>query len=507
MAFSFIPAFLRRGRSPRHLDSLNSMLAESCAEGEWDKALAHVRDGAVSGRLHCGHSAIFWAAKAGHKGLVLALAPMAHWGSESDGQTALMAACWLGEIDVVTALLLSDMPSGQRLTRDSRGTSALDFASAHGGSEIVSALLSTDFPNGPPPSRNDRWAAAGAAAAFAQTEVLDIFERRGWLDGDDVCEPWRHCQSLTRCSLDNSSMVIERATRGSGRLGGFGIIGCRDEDEFSWLDEDEDEDEHGGPALGFRGVFRKEPGMLVVEQCMRMDQALGSPHFEDWPLQTFFAAALAGNEQACLALIQSHPLIASSSGSNGNGMTALMAAAGAGMLDATRALLPLSDMAALNEQNMSALACSMCNLRHHSPAASVFAELAAVADDELWRREEAGIWRDLLTDPPSWERRDMLLAVSAAAKRSSPKALSAALATAIAEGRAEAVEFLFPRTSMEQNAPALISELIRRSGLGGQADAMSELAQRACLSLVESEVLAFAAPELSASPKPAARRI
>lgn len=497
------------GGHARREHELNRSLAIATSNASWDEAEALVKQGAVSGTLYVGHTALFNAARANRVDLVKALAPSAIWPSqesnaedhallherpkaENDNQNALMAACANGSLDAV-GIILAAAPE-ILFERDVHGASCLDFAVFSGNVDLVQELLGSSvgckiF------GHNDRWQAAAVAAALNNSAMLDFFENNPLPplgDGE-----WDSCESLAVCSLSRTCKVFSE--HGEAHLHKMSAGG----DDWDIYE----------PALNIAIDYlmleaSSGPDVAAVAQAIRMDCSKNAPpREEDWAAKAFSAAVRARCEDTCRSLLAGVPELASASI---KGFSALMLASSAGLLSVCQALAPISNCSALDESGESALSTSLWGIANSDDyesdqKAEVFCFLASLVDEAQWLREEDYLWRGLICDQPRhWSDDDVLMTARSAAKRSSPMCLSKALAMAIAEDKPFLVELLYPKTSSANNASAVMAEFIRRCS---RNPAMAALVSTAAATLTDVEALTAASPEPVASAKAPSRRL
>lgn len=494
----------------RREHELNRSLAIATSNASWEEAEALVKQGAVSGTLYVGHTALFNAARANRVDLLKALAPSATWpkqesnpedpallqawsNAENDNQNALMAACSNGSLDAV-GILLAAAPPEILLERDVHGASCLDFAVFSGNVDLVQELLVSSLA-GQSFGHNDRWQAAAVAAALNNSAMLDFFENNPLPPPGDG--EWDSCESLAVCSLSRTCKVFSE--HGEAHL-----------HKMSAYIDDWDIYE---PALNIAIDELtldacEKPNVEAIAQAIRMDRSQNAPPLaEDWAAKAFSAAVRARCEDTCSSLLATAPELASASI---KGFSALMLASSAGLLSVCQALAPISNCSAKDESGESALSMSLWGIANSDDyesdqKAEVFSFLASLADEAQWLREEDALWKVLICDHPRhWSDDDVLMAARSAAKRSSPVCLSKALAMAIAEDKPLLVELLYPQTNSANNASAVLAEFVRRCS---RNPAMATLVATAAATLTDVEALTAASPEPVASAKASSRRL
>lgn len=494
----------------RRKDELDRLLSIAACNASWDEAEALVRQGAASGTSHGGHTALFNAARGNRVDLVKALAPSATWPKkdpdapnplyewsdfENDNQNPLMAACANGSLDAAR-ILLASAPPETLLERDVHGASCLDFAVFSGNVDLVQELLGASF-GGQIFGHHDRWQAAAVAAALNNSNMLDFFEKNPaspFAEGNE-----NSGESLAVCALAQTCSVFSEHGSAHFRKKSAYIDGIDDWDIYE-------------PALNIAIdrtlVAFGGPDVAAVAQALRMDCAKNAPpREEDWPAKAFSAAVRARCEDACHSLLAATPELASASI---DGFSALMLASSAGLLSVCQALAPMSNCSAQDESGESALSLSLWGISsskgyESDPKAEVFSFLASLADEAQWLREEDALWRTLACDQwRHWPDDEVLMAARSAAKRSSPAALSKALAMAIAEDKPLLVELLYPMTNSANNASAVLAEFVRRCS---RNPAMAALVATAASTLTDVEALTAASPEPAALVKAPSKRL
>lgn len=420
--------------------------------GAWDEADRLIAEGAVSCSLEEGHSALFWAALAGNLEMVRAMAPRAGATGERFGQTALMAACSRGHVEIAKLL----MSATERMASDGNGLSALSFAASSGCAELVDALLAPTA-NGWAPGKNERWLAACIAAAMFDTKTLAIFEQRGWSESAGLQEEW-------------SSYEIPKSLACAAISGKIIHPGFMDDDndEFFAYSEGichESWDIRATLAICQKTSMAEEDQASVIKKAIDLDFSVGAPPMpSDWAGQAF-AASAKRSFSGYAEIMERCPDLPQAKGTRG-GVTPLMIAAYYGPYIPID-LLERSDVSATDDRGWSAmrhfLARGRAGFAEPGQGPSIFCELGERATKEEWASEEEWIWRDLIQIAAcSWS--DPLLAsMKLAIARSSPQALSRALAIAVAEGSRPAIELLFPLTCTSQNNEAFVQEFIHRN--------------------------------------------
>lgn len=493
---------VKQNRSAARQERLDEHLAVAAGSGKWDEAARAIDQGAQSGQLSGGHSALFWAAKANLLPMVERLAPTAGWGEEANGQNALMAACFEGNVDVAK-LIAREMPESALKEVDEFGASALGYAAAADSASVVEELLSLSqkanvFTFG----KNMRWQAASIAAAKRNADMVELLIEAGWESDSDEAEAW------TRESSDDSLAISalygkSLSTRDAGasltdhwgnyliasmlRLGG------------------EEKKETKAPELRIlTSEKNKRCSVEFLSYMLGADLAAGTPKKEGWDMRVLQTAIGQNDSESGALIIDRFPQLAMTALWNGD--TPIMVAMDNGMSDLCDKLAPLSDLSALGADGRSALRRSIRSLEKYSFTNAVaFTSLAKMAPQELWDKEEAEIWQDILGDKQShWSEEDILLAAMAAASRGSKASLSTALATAVAEGREKVAEFLFPLTTSQENEAAFAREFLRRCS---RSEGMSDLVAQRTAVLREAEAIGESARELPASTKAPAKRL
>lgn len=107
---------------------------------------------------------------------------------DADGRTALMAAAWQGEVNLVAPLLSRPQHAANVFLRADNGWTALMFACAEGHVSWVSALLEQLTQGGASPEalidlieyeeRHDGRSAIGLAREHAHSELVSLLEAR-----------------------------------------------------------------------------------------------------------------------------------------------------------------------------------------------------------------------------------------------------------------------------------------------------------------------------------------
>lgn len=491
---------VKQNKSAAQQERLDEHLAVASSNGKWDEAARAIDQGAQSGRLSGGHSALFWAAKANLLPMVERLAPTAGWGEEANGQNALMAACFEGNVDVAK-LIAREMPEKALKAVDEFGASALGYAAAADSASVVEELLSPKA-NAYTFGKNMRWQAASIAAAKRNADMVELLIKAGWESDSDEAEEWERdsCDDSLAISALCGKSLSTRNTEASQtdhwgnylmasmlRLGG------------------EKKKETKAPELRILTSERnKRCSVEFLSYMLAAEQAAGTPKKESWDMRVLQTAIGQNDSESGALIIDRFPQLAMTALWNGD--TPIMVAMDNGMSDLCDKLAPLSDLSAVGADGRSALRRSIRGLEKHSFTNTVaFTALAKIASQELWDKEEHGIWQDLLDDKQlHWSEEDILLAAMAAASRSSRASLSTALATAVAEGREKIAEFLFPLTNSQENEAAFAREFIQRCS---KSEGMSDLVAQRTAVLREAEAIGESARELPASTRAPAKRL
>lgn len=490
-----------QNRSAAQQERLDEHLAAASSNGKWDEAASAIDQGAQSGRLSGGHSALFWAAKANLLPMVGRLAPTAGWGEEANGQNALMAACFEGNVDVAK-LIAREMPEKALKAVDEFGASALDYAAAADSACVVEELLSPKA-NASSFGKNMRWQAASIAASKHNADMVELLIGAGWESDSDKAEAWKNessDDSLAISALYGKSLstrIVEASQIdhwGNYVMGSIVRLGGEAKKETK------------APKLMIRTSERnKRCSVEFLNYLLTADQAAGAPPKKESWASSVLQTAISKHDSASGALIVDRfPQLATEALWSGD--TPIMVAMDKGMSDLCDKLAPISDLSAVGADGRSALRRSIRGLEKHSFTNTVaFTALAKIASQELWDKEEHGIWQDILDDKQlHWSEEDILLAAMAAASRSSRASLSTALATAVAEGREKIAEFLFPLTNSQENEAAFAREFIQRCS---KSEGMSDLVAQRTAVLREAEAIGESARELPASTRAPAKRL
>lgn len=494
---------VKQNKSAAQQERLDEHLAVASSNGKWDEAARAIDQGAQSGRLSGGHSALFWAAKANLLPMVERLAPTAGWGEEANGQNALMAACFEGNVEVAK-LIAREMPEKALKAVDEFGASALGYAAAADSASVVEELLSlSQKANAFTFGKNMRWQAASVAAAKHNADMVELLIGAGWESDSDKAEAWeneRSDDSLAISALYGKSLstrIVEASQIdhwGNYVMGSIVRLGGEAKKETK------------APKLTIRTSERnKRCSVEFLNYLLTADQAAGAPPKKESWAMGLLQTAISKHDSASGALIVDRfPQLAMEALWSGD--TPIMVAMDKGMSDLCDKLAPISDLSALGADGRSALRRSIRGLEKHSFTNTVaFTALAKIASQELWDKEEHGIWQDLLDDKQlHWSEEDILQAAMAAASRSSRASLSTALATAVAEGREKIAEFLFPLTNSQENEAAFAREFIQRCS---KSEGMSDLVAQRTAVLREAEAIGESARELPASTRAPAKRL
>lgn len=498
-------SFIQKREVAKHAKSaarqarLDQELAEAASRGKWDEAESAINRGAQSGPPSRGHSALFWAAKANSLPMVERLAPGAVWREEANKQSALMAACSGGSLDVFKAVARA-MPPGASSEVDEFGASALSFAAAAQSMSIAEELLS-EKANGCRLGKNIRWQAASVAAALRHAEMVELLIKGGWESDVDQLEAWEEessGESLAASAICGESMPARRVSE--SRLSEHYLMA-------SILGMGRRIQEEKPPELTIL-TANKGRGCPVsfLDHLLMADVAPGAPpKKESWAVEAFQIAISKFDSASGELIVDRFPSLPTTAFWNGD--TPLMAAMDKGMSNLCDKLAPLSDLAATGSDGRSALRRSISSRGKHSFInTAAFAALAKIAPQELWDREEPEIWRDILCDKQShWSEEDIQGAAMAAASRGSKASLSMALAIAVAEGREQIAEYLFPFTNSQENEAAFAREFIRRCST--TSEGMSALVAQRTAVLREAEAIAESARERPALARSPAKRL
>lgn len=494
-----------RGNKPasKRKPFLDSHLARAAFNGAWEEAKPLIAQGAVSGGvdgLEAGHSALFWAALAGNLEFVRKMNPGADMEQEMLGQTALMAACSRGRLEIAKLL----MSSKARQARDHLGLSALCFAASSGQAELVAALLDP-AEDGWSPGKNERWLAACIAAAMSDAETLSVFEQRGWDRKIDREEEWS----------EEDEWSVESATCAaiSGELVFHGFLTREDEDFFSYTEGVSRESWHMQATLAIcqKKQMPDASKNLVIKKAIELDFSEGAPPApSDWGVQAFAASAkhaFSGYE----AIMERCPDLATTKSAN-DGITPLMLAAHYAREFIPLDLLERSCASATDNRGWSAMRHFLAKRvdvfsdggSKRGSTRPIFCELGSRMSNDAWAADESQIWRRLIEIGASFWSEPLVESMKFAISRSSQKSLSRALAIAIAEEARPAMEMLFPLTSTAENSEAIIQEFILRNVKSPEISAL--VAERSAI-LREAEELANVTAMKEEGPRLPAKRL
>lgn len=482
----------------------DKQLASAASSGTWDKAEEAIAQGARSGELINGHSALFWAAKTNNLPMIERLIPRAAWGEEAHGQNALMAACFEGHLEAAM-LIAKKMPASALGKRDEFGASALGFAANSGSEALVEGLLSLNA-SGHAFGKNMRWQAASIAAADRNPEMVELLAKEGWESDSDQAEDWEANswrESLAICALSKKSTPAATQNKIFNSLGDWD--GC-DMTLLAMMSGAKPTHQGEPPVLTIHPSKKSVDNLVdCLGRLIAADLAAGTPPKEEgWATQTIQMAINRYESASGEFIVDRFPAVATETTWSGD--TALMLAMDNGMSSLCDKLAPLSDLSAIGSDGRSTLRRSIRRAGKHSVTNSLaFASLAKIVPQQLWDEEEEAVWRDILgPGQPHWGDQDLMLAATAAASRSSQKSLSMALTIAVEEDREQIADFLFPLTNSEMNEAAFAQAFLRRCLKSG---GMSALVARRTAVLQEAEAIEGAARELPVSTRAPAKRL
>lgn len=476
---------------------LSGRLAEAAHQRKWESVEKLIKQGAASGELAEGHSALFWAGFWGNAEAAASMAPTARWANEADGQTPLMAACAGGHVAAASIL----MSTQAKKLRDASGLGALGFAAASGSAELVEKLLKP-CDDGWEHGKNERWQAAAIAAAMFELGPLEAFEKRGWAEPRDMDEKWQWngVESLAWCAIAGAVEHGSFASTESMRS-----LFIKDGDHPELVD--------GWPILAICQKTLKDAAgpktEAAIKKAAELDFSLGAPEMpEDWGMRSFSLALDHFRDSYCAIVAKCPELPAMKRPADG--ATALMLAIQQRRLAIPEDLLAKSSFDETDNLGLSALAYFARSGRVRdrrgfaSHDASAFMTLARESPSDIWAAAEDSVWESLIGIGGKRPTEELLAEMRIAVERTSPRGLSRAMVFAVVQGAQGAVELLFPLTSTEENNKAFIEDFMRKNV---KDNAMAALVEQKAALLREVEEIQEASPVGASTTKGAARRL